>query len=232
MSRVPSSRSYHGSRPEIHAEIPASVCPEDTSGRREKSRSTVKLVSPLDGDPERAGLKRSQVLCVLVYVGPELRRRRKSDNQQYMNTLIQHGPGDPEQDRPEWLYPDSERLVELELRPGECYGWWESHEAEDRCEVATVHGAVNNSRTKILLDTGVSVSMISLDLARRLRLKLRMRDPTRVSGFGGSPNVHIGKCENQDYARPKDCVRHDVYVANIGEGLEVLFRMNFMYAAG
>ncbi|GMF35677.1 unnamed protein product [Phytophthora fragariaefolia] len=124
MSRVPSSRSYQGSRPERHVERPASVRPEDTYGRRGKSRSAVKLVSPLDGDPERAGLKRSRGLCVLVYVGPELRRRRKSDNQQCLTTLIQDGPGDPERDRPEWLYPDSERLVELELRPGERYGWW------------------------------------------------------------------------------------------------------------
>ncbi|GMF42748.1 unnamed protein product [Phytophthora fragariaefolia] len=187
MTRVPISRSYQGSCPERHAERPASVCPEDTSGRRAKSRSAVKLVSPLNDDPERAGLKHSQGLCVLVYVGPELRRRRKSDNQQCMTTLIQDGPGDPGRDRPEWLYPESERLVELALRPGGRYGWWESHEAEDRCEVATVHGAVNNCQTKILLDTGASVSMISLDLARRLKLNLRMRDSIRVSGLGGVP---------------------------------------------
>ncbi|GMF41147.1 unnamed protein product [Phytophthora fragariaefolia] len=108
-----------------------------------------------------------------------------------MTTLIQDEPGDPERDRPEWLHPDSKRLVELELRPGERYGWWENHEAEDRCEVATVHGAVNNCRTKILLDTGASVSMISLDLARRLKVKLLMRDPIRVSGLGESQRTYL-----------------------------------------
>ncbi|GMF15389.1 unnamed protein product [Phytophthora fragariaefolia] len=38
-----------------------------------------------------------------------------------MTTLIQDGPGDPKRDRPEWTHPDSKRLVELELRPGERY---------------------------------------------------------------------------------------------------------------
>ncbi|GMF51935.1 unnamed protein product [Phytophthora fragariaefolia] len=54
--------------------------------------------------------------------------------------------------------PDSDAPVEFRLQPGEHYGWWEDHEPEDAHEVAIVHGAVNDCRTKILLDTGASVT--------------------------------------------------------------------------
>ncbi|GMF49723.1 unnamed protein product [Phytophthora fragariaefolia] len=122
-----------------------------------------------------------------------------------MTTLIQDGPGDPERDRPEWLYPDYERLVELELRPGE---------------------------RLILLDTGASVSMISLDLARRLKLKLRMRDPIRVFGLGEVPTHISASARIKITLGPRIVYVMTVYVAGIGEGLEVLLGMNFMYAAG
>ncbi|GMG16107.1 unnamed protein product [Phytophthora fragariaefolia] len=127
--------------------------PQSTSGRRGKSGSAVKLVSPLDGDPERAGLKRSQGLCVLV-------------------------------------------------------------------------------RTKIVLDIGTAVSTTSLDLASRLKLKLRMRDPIRVFGLGGVPTYISASASIKITLGPRIVYFMTVYVANIGEGLEVLLGMNFMYAAG
>jgi ribosomal protein L37E len=43
-----------------------SVCPEVTSGRRGQSRNAVKPISPLDGDPERAGLKFPRTVCLSV----------------------------------------------------------------------------------------------------------------------------------------------------------------------
>lgn len=55
---------------------PADRHPESTSGSgRRFWGETVKPLSPLDGDPERAGLKKTPELCVLAYVGPELRRQ-------------------------------------------------------------------------------------------------------------------------------------------------------------
>jgi hypothetical protein len=98
--RVPDIPSHQGSRSERHAQRPPSICPEVTSGRRGQSRNAVKPISPLDGDPERAGLKRSQGRCVLVYVGPELRRRRRQDNQQCMTTMIQDDLTYPERELP------------------------------------------------------------------------------------------------------------------------------------
>jgi hypothetical protein len=53
--------------------------PEATSGWRWEfwGNATVKPVSSLDGDPERAGLKETPELCVRGYVGPELRCQKQ-----------------------------------------------------------------------------------------------------------------------------------------------------------
>ncbi|GMF57330.1 unnamed protein product [Phytophthora fragariaefolia] len=83
--------------------------------------------------------------------------------------------------------PDPDAPIEFRLQPGERYGWWEDHEPEDAHEVAMVHGAVNDCRTKILLDTGASVSMLCFDFARKLKLKLRTHKRMKVSGLGGVP---------------------------------------------
>jgi predicted aspartyl protease len=48
-----------------------------------------------------------------------------------------------------------------------------------------VHGAVCDHRVKISLDTGASTSMISLELARKLGLKLNFDDRLWVEGAGG-----------------------------------------------
>ncbi|GMF15256.1 unnamed protein product [Phytophthora fragariaefolia] len=56
--------------------------------------------------------------------------------------------------------PDSDAPVEFRLQPGERYGWWGDHEPEDAHEVAMVHGAVNDCRTKILLDIGASREVV------------------------------------------------------------------------
>ncbi|OWZ03814.1 hypothetical protein PHMEG_00024390 [Phytophthora megakarya] len=60
---------------------------------------------------------------------------------------------------PELSEPESQDPLEVPLKPGQ--------------------------RTKILLDTAASVSIMSLDLARRLKLKLRTHRQIKVSGLGG-----------------------------------------------
>jgi hypothetical protein len=137
--------------------------------------------------------------------------------------MIQDDLTYPERELSERLRPENlESSMELELRPGERYGWREDHEAEDSHEVAMVHGAVNNCRTRILLDTGVSVSMIGLDLARRLKLKLRIRDPIRVSGLGGVPTYISASARIKITLGPRIVYVMSVYVANIGDGVEML----------
>ncbi len=43
----------------------------------------------------------------------------------------------------------------------------------------------------VLLDTGVSVSAISKDLAQKFQLKVEANDGTRVSPLGGNPKVKV-----------------------------------------
>ena len=43
----------------------------------------------------------------------------------------------------------------------------------------------------VLLDTGVSVSAISKDLAQKLQLKVEANDDTKVSPLGKNPKVKV-----------------------------------------
>ncbi|OWZ22324.1 hypothetical protein PHMEG_0002985 [Phytophthora megakarya] len=96
--------------------------------------------------------------------------------------------------------------------------------------LATVHGAVNDFRTRILLDTGASVSIMSLDLARRLKLQLRTHHQIKVSDLGGMATyithvwVKITLGWSMVYVR-------NIWVINIGEGIDVLLGMDFMHSA-
>ncbi|OWZ05998.1 hypothetical protein PHMEG_00021811 [Phytophthora megakarya] len=98
--------------------------------------------------------------------------------------------------------------------------------------LATIHGSVNDSRTRILLDTGASVGIMSLDLARRPKLKLRTHRQIKVSGLGGVTTYIT------THARVKITLRWSVvyvlniWVGNIGEGVDVRLGVNFMHSAG
>jgi hypothetical protein len=107
------------------------------------------------------------------------------------------------------------------------------HEPEkDMRQVAIVHGAVNDVRVKILLDTGASVSMISLDLARRLKVNLNRHKQIKVSGLGGIPTCITASTQIKVTLGFRVDYVMDVWVANIGEGVDVLLGMNFVYSAG
>ncbi|OWZ15998.1 hypothetical protein PHMEG_00010265 [Phytophthora megakarya] len=124
---------------------------------------------------------------------------------------------------------ESQDPLEVPLKPGQRYGWWENHEHGDMHGLATIHGAVNDSRTRILSDTGVSVSIMSLDLARRLKPKLRTH---RRSGLRGVTTY------NSTHAQVKITFGWSVvyvlntWVGNTGEGVDVLLGMNVMHSAG
>ncbi|OWZ01871.1 hypothetical protein PHMEG_00026671 [Phytophthora megakarya] len=144
-------------------------------------------------------------------------------------TLIQDEISFPEQLYPEYQRsnkPDSgsspaEAPVEVALGPGQRYGWWEDHGSEKSYEIATVCWTINDRRTRILLDMCASVSIVSLDLARRLSLKIRTHRQIKVSGLGGIPTY------TSAHARVILPL-----IGNIGEGVDVLLGMNFMYSAG
>ncbi|GMF28247.1 unnamed protein product [Phytophthora fragariaefolia] len=126
-----------------------------------------------------------------------------------MTTLIDDGPVLPEQrfdisSSP--LPPEPERRTEFRLLPGERYGWWTEHDPEEeKRQAAVVHGAVNDSRTQIILDTGAKVSV-----------------PTYINA---SAQIKITLDHRGVYVV-------DLWVTNIGEDVDVLLGVDFMFSAG
>ncbi|QQA74031.1 aspartyl protease family protein (plasmid) [Bacillus licheniformis] len=60
----------------------------------------------------------------------------------------------------------------MKLNPGERQGWWSAKKFDRRIRMrALVQGAVNDQRTRILLDTGANVSVITDAFAKKLRLR-------------------------------------------------------------
>ncbi|OWZ13902.1 hypothetical protein PHMEG_00012701 [Phytophthora megakarya] len=121
---------------------------------------------------------------------------------------------------------------EFRLKRGERYGWWHDHVQEENRKIALVHGAVNNLRTDIFLDSGASGSMVSLGLARRLKLKLKHDKQISVSGLGGVPTSITASAEVKITLGSRVVYVVDVWVANIGGGLDVLLGLNFIFSAG
>ncbi|GMF51710.1 unnamed protein product [Phytophthora fragariaefolia] len=193
---------------------------------------------PTQPQPKRVGLKKTPELYALVYVGPELRRRRRQDrdNQQCMTVFQDSNPVSDnlasDNVRSSDVRAEAEAPIEFQLQPGERYGWWEDHEPENAHEVAMVHGAVNNCRTKILLDSGASVSMLSFDFARKLKLKVKSHKQMKVSGLGGVPTYITAHAEVKITLGPRVVYVFRLWVANIGEGVDVLLGVNFMFSAG
>ncbi|POM60639.1 hypothetical protein PHPALM_30480 [Phytophthora palmivora] len=74
--------------------------------------------------------------------------------------------------------------------------------------------------------------MISLDLARRLKLKLDSQKRIKVSGLGGVPTYITASTQIKITLGRRVVYILDVWVTNIGEGVDVLLGMDFMYSAG
>ncbi|OWZ07933.1 LOW QUALITY PROTEIN: reverse transcriptase, partial [Phytophthora megakarya] len=94
------------------------------------------------------------------------------------------------------LPPDPEEKPEFKLNPGE--------------------------RRQILLDTGTTVSMISLDLARRRKIKLNSQKRVKVSELGGVPSYITSSAQIKITLGWRVVYVMDVWATNIGEGMHVL----------
>jgi hypothetical protein len=139
------------------------------------------------------------------------------------------------------LFPDvqdsdainSDDVVEYELRNGERYRWWVDHNPDPKKrDEAMVHGAVNDCWTRIVLDSGATVNIVSFGFARKIGLRLKAHKQSRVSGMGRVP-TYIGVSAQVKITLGQRVVYIlDVWVANIGEGIDVLLGMSFMFAAG
>ncbi|OWZ04145.1 hypothetical protein PHMEG_00024000 [Phytophthora megakarya] len=98
--------------------------------------------------------------------------------------------------------------------------------------VAFVHGSVFHHRTLLMLDSGASTSIISLDLARRLKLKVEPRGELLLNGIDGEKTKVTNKCRVKITLGHRVLYTLDVWVGNIGQGIDVLLGINFMVAAG
>ncbi|OWY91505.1 hypothetical protein PHMEG_00039894, partial [Phytophthora megakarya] len=74
--------------------------------------------------------------------------------------------------------------------------------------------------------------MISLDLARRLKIKLNSQKRIKVSGLGGVPSYITSSAQIKITLGWRVVYVMDVWVTNIGEGVDVLLGMDFMFSAG
>ncbi|EGZ11513.1 hypothetical protein PHYSODRAFT_336037 [Phytophthora sojae] len=128
---------------------------------------------------------------------------------------------------------EMENHLEFALTPGEKYGWWSEHTLPGEMrKMAMVHGAIFHHRTQILLDTGTTTSILGLDLARRLKLKLRRGFRLRVTGMGDAPTYITAQAKIKLTLGVRVVYVMDVWVGNIGEGVDCLLGMDFMVAAG
>ena len=123
--------------------------------------------------------------------------------------------------------------MSFSLQPGERRGWWSgTQESSGRAGIALVHGAVCDYRTRILLDSGASTSILSLKLASELGLKLSFEDKLKVKGLGDVVSHITAKTKVKVTLGMSVVYYMDIWCGNIGEGTDCLLGMDFMTAAG
>ncbi|KAE9078137.1 hypothetical protein PF010_g23243 [Phytophthora fragariae] len=123
----------------------------------------------------------------------------------------------------------------LKLLPGERLGWWSSRKFDRRIQMrALVMGAVNNGRTKILLDTGANVSAVTESFARKLRLKRLASADLKIDVQG------IGKTKVETTIRAMVKVtlgweivyEFEVWIMDHHAGVDLILGTDFMIPAG
>ncbi|EGZ15148.1 hypothetical protein PHYSODRAFT_508774, partial [Phytophthora sojae] len=118
---------------------------------------------------------------------------------------------------------------------GERLGWWSPQRYDKRKRMrALVNGAVDDARTRILLDTGANVSVISASVAKRIRVR-------EVRGHGRSLEVrgiNPGVMETRRRALVKitlgweQVYEFEMWIMDHSAGVDVVLGMDFMIPAG
>ena len=128
---------------------------------------------------------------------------------------------------------EEDEVLVVRLQPGEKRGWWRNHEdLDEKPTIALVHGAVCDRRVPILLDSGASTSIISLNLARELGLKLEQNGGLSVKGLGGVITKIRARTSVKVTLGHRLVYQVEVWVGNIGGEVDCLLGMDFMKAAG
>ncbi|KAI9996283.1 hypothetical protein PInf_013666 [Phytophthora infestans] len=123
----------------------------------------------------------------------------------------------------------------MKLNPGERQGWWSAKEFDRRIRMrALVQGAVNDQRTRILLDTGANVSVITDTFAKKLRLRDVPDHRRRIDVQG----LNEGKVSTTRRACVKITLgwemvyEFEMWVMAHSAGVDVVLGTDFMIPAG
>ncbi|KAG2788131.1 hypothetical protein PC129_g19673 [Phytophthora cactorum] len=125
-----------------------------------------------------------------------------------------------------------EKPAEVIIILGERYGWWANHSLEDKHSMALVHGAVNNHRTQMILNSDASTTILSLDFARKLKLKLKTHAKLKFKGLGGVTTYIRAQADVKLTLGVRVVYVLTMWAENIGDGVNCLLRTTFMEAAG
>ncbi|OWZ07442.1 hypothetical protein PHMEG_00020160 [Phytophthora megakarya] len=118
---------------------------------------------------------------------------------------------------------------ETRLLPGERMGWWSAQKFDRRVRMRTlVEGAVNDQTTRIPLDTGANVSIVSAQYAKKLGLRdIPNQDCSMdIQGISKEKSYDDSENDSEDNARLETsvCLRH--------VGVDVLLGTDFMIPGG
>ncbi|GMF53788.1 unnamed protein product [Phytophthora fragariaefolia] len=123
----------------------------------------------------------------------------------------------------------------MKLLPGERLGWWSEQKFDRRVRMrALVMGAVNDQRSKILLDSEANISAINATFARKLRLKRQARRDVRI----GVPGIGKGNVGTSTRAWVKISLgwevsyEFEVWVMDHHAGVDLILGTDFLIPAG
>ncbi|GMF32097.1 unnamed protein product [Phytophthora fragariaefolia] len=185
--------------------------------------------------------------CVYAFVGESkwLKTQRREEVK-YRNGSF--GGGERRND--EWNGGRSEGLVSsvtkkpghdyqpknvIKLLSGESLGWWSAQKLDKRVRMrALVQGAVNDAHTRILLDTGTNVSVISERFAKQLRMR-EVRDHGRcmeIQGFAKGTMATTKRALAKVTLGWNQVYEYELWVMFHGAGVDIVLGTDFMIPAG
>ncbi|GMG16549.1 unnamed protein product [Phytophthora fragariaefolia] len=197
--------------------------------------------------------------CVYAFVGKSkwLNTQRREEAKEANTTEIEKegngsfgGGESDERKTEEWNSGGSEGLVSsvtqktwqdyhpenvIKQLSGERLGWWSAQKFDKRVRMrALVQGAVNDARTRIVLDTGANVSVISERFAKQLRLR-EVRDHGRcmeIQGFTKGTMATTKRSLAKVTLGWNQVYEYELWVMDHGAGVDVVLGTDFMIPAG
>ncbi|GMF50538.1 unnamed protein product [Phytophthora fragariaefolia] len=197
--------------------------------------------------------------CIYAFVGESkwLKTQRREEVNEVNTTEIEKerngsfgGGGSDERKNEGWHSDGSEGLVSsvtkkpwhdyqtedvINLLSGERLGWLSAQKFDKQVRMrALVQGAVNYAHTRILLDTGANVSVISERFAKQLRLR-EVRDHGRcieIQGFTKGTMATTKRALAKVTLGWNQVYEYELWVMDHGAGVDVVLGTDFMIPTG